>query len=222
MGRKKTEINPECGKRVAEWIEFAGITQKRLAKDLAYTPQQISRIVQGKSRLTEEVARKIVGLYKPDSVLDQFRYEYLMCYDDVRTEAERVKDTIQARTDMRQHIINAWESRGYKATYTRFLCLFNGDRVVFSYGPDVTPEWAYNYEQENGNTNIPKGIPYKQLIDKASSDGLHFAYEYKVGMCVPGIGTHYCTQSEYTDIINEIAQFIDFKFQSLFNHAARI
>lgn len=88
MGRKSVEINPECGKRVKELISDVKMSQIELAKRLNYTPQQISRIVQGKSRLTEYTAQQIVDVCKSKAPLNRTRYEWLMCYDDLKTESD--------------------------------------------------------------------------------------------------------------------------------------
>lgn len=88
MGRKSVEINPESGKRVKELLDDVKMTQIELAKRLNYTPQQISRIVQGKSRLTEYTAQRIVDVCKTEDSLIRTRYEWLMCYDDLKTESD--------------------------------------------------------------------------------------------------------------------------------------
>lgn len=69
MPRKKHEINPECGKRLKQWLEFSGISAQTLCKAINYTPQYMSDIVTGKKRLTPELAGIIARV--PNSYIDK-------------------------------------------------------------------------------------------------------------------------------------------------------
>lgn len=70
MGRKRVVINPESGKRLSQLLSDHNIQQKELASALNYTPQQVSRIITGKDRLTEDFARRVVEFFSPDRPVD--------------------------------------------------------------------------------------------------------------------------------------------------------
>lgn len=65
MGRKKTEINQECGKRLRQLLSERGMDQRELADKLNYTKEHISYVINGHRNLTQDMAEAIVKIY-PD------------------------------------------------------------------------------------------------------------------------------------------------------------
>lgn len=88
MGRKKKEINPVCGHNLKVLLSDNKMTQKDLAAELNYTEQHMSLIVKGRRCLTEETARKIAAMF-PGT-----RYEWLMGYDNFRTDMEKALSSV--------------------------------------------------------------------------------------------------------------------------------
>ena len=91
MGRKKTEINPIRAERVKKLIEREKrinpkFSQTELAGRINMTQQNISRIINQKTALTEETARDIVKAFP------KYRIEWLLGYDDDMTLWERPKN----------------------------------------------------------------------------------------------------------------------------------
>lgn len=86
MANKK-EINPKTGPRLKDFIKELGITQEEFGEIIGLGARQISNIVVGKRRLTEENARLIVSKFSSRLPLP-VRYEWLMGYDDCRTSGE--------------------------------------------------------------------------------------------------------------------------------------
>ena len=72
-------INPKTGKRVAELIKELNMTQIEFGEKIGLGSRQISCIVTGKRRLTEDNARRIAELFPP------VRFEWLMGWDDYKT-----------------------------------------------------------------------------------------------------------------------------------------
>lgn len=118
MGRKKVEINPQSGKRLSALLDERNMQQKALAAALHYSPQQISRIITGKDRLTEEFAHKVVALFKTGNLetdlFDTVRYEWLMCYDDFKTVWERMRSISSGKSEIRALITRLIELCGYE------------------------------------------------------------------------------------------------------------
>lgn len=83
MGRKMTAINADRGQRLKILLAESGMRQDELADKIGYTKEHISYIVNGKRNLTEDAARAIIRLF-PET-----RIEWLMGYDDCRTEKEK-------------------------------------------------------------------------------------------------------------------------------------
>ncbi len=73
-----SELNERTGKRLKALLGEKNIKQYELAEKAGFTAQHISKLIKGKSRLTETTARCL------SSVLG-VRAEYLLCYDDYQT-----------------------------------------------------------------------------------------------------------------------------------------
>lgn len=78
MANKK-EINPNTGIRLKELIKDLKMTQGEFGERIGLESQQISCIVRGVRRLTEDNARRIAELFPP------VRMEWLMGWDDYKT-----------------------------------------------------------------------------------------------------------------------------------------
>lgn len=139
MGRKKVAINPESGKRLSQLLSDHNIQQKELAAALNYTPQQVSRIIRGKDRLTEDFARRVVEFFSPDKPVDMdscgqeefskyydsvlfetVRFEWLMCIDDYRTGWERMVAFSGGKHEIRYLIDRIMKLHGYEITSKEF------------------------------------------------------------------------------------------------------
>lgn len=94
MANKK-EINPKTGVRLQELIKNLKMTQVEFGERIGLGAQQISCIVRGERRLTEDNARRIAELFPP------IRMEWLMGWDDYVTDTElgmsKLYDEIERR-----------------------------------------------------------------------------------------------------------------------------
>lgn len=93
MSRKKTEINPIRAERVKKLIEREKISQVDFASRIFQTQQNVSRILNLKTALTEETARDIVTAFP------EYRIEWLLGYDDSMTYYEWA-DNVQNMKDL--------------------------------------------------------------------------------------------------------------------------
>ncbi|MBR4489574.1 helix-turn-helix transcriptional regulator [bacterium] len=92
MSRKKTEINPIRAERVKKIIDREGISQIDFSKRIFQTQQNVSRIINLKTALTEETAHDII------SAFPEYRIEWLLGYDDAMTDIEWA-DNVQEMKD---------------------------------------------------------------------------------------------------------------------------
>jgi len=104
MANKK-EINPKTGKRLQELIKGLKMTQGDFGERIGLGSRQISCIVRGERRLTEDNARRIAELFPP------VRMEWLMGWDDFKTETEQIEDEIYRQGDILQKENNEWRWR---------------------------------------------------------------------------------------------------------------
>lgn len=120
MPRKPVEINPECGKRVKKWLDYVDITQEELAKRINWSQQHISRVINGRERLTEDRAKDIADKI-PDKNGEHILADFLLCKIGAKTERELIHnrfETLNTRTDLISDLI---ESLGYSLTYKDIL-----------------------------------------------------------------------------------------------------
>lgn len=81
MSRKRLEVNPIRGERLKMLLIENGVDQKEFAEKIGYTKEHISYIVNGRRNLTEDAAQATIKQF-PGT-----RIEWLMGYDDFKTEA---------------------------------------------------------------------------------------------------------------------------------------
>lgn len=93
MSRKKTEINPIRADRVKKLIEREKISQVDFASRIFQTQQNVSRILNLKTALTEETAQDIIKAFP------EYRIEWLLGYDDSMTDIEWA-DNVQNMKDL--------------------------------------------------------------------------------------------------------------------------
>ena len=79
MPRPKVKINPICGKRLKEICDEQNISQSMLSEMIHISQQTISKMINGKSSLTDQTARIIVDCFT------EYRMEWLLGYDDYKT-----------------------------------------------------------------------------------------------------------------------------------------
>lgn len=87
MANKK-EINQKSCIRLRELISELKMTQSQFGELLGLGSRQISCMVNGARRLTEDNARRIAQMFP------EVRYEWLMGYDDYKTEGEYKKSKL--------------------------------------------------------------------------------------------------------------------------------
>lgn len=58
----KSELNPECGKRLKQCLEEISMTQSDLADLSGFTQQYISNIVVGKKPMTVKAAKEFASV----------------------------------------------------------------------------------------------------------------------------------------------------------------
>lgn len=122
MSRKKTEINPIRAERVKKLIENekkirGKFTQTEFAKAISQTQQNVSRILNLQTALTEETAQDIVSKYP------EYRIEWLLGYDDFMTKEDFERDYIKRSHNTDNASIQILESA------LREVCLREGMEV---------------------------------------------------------------------------------------------
>lgn len=90
MGKKQRILNNEGAQRLADWLRDIHMTQAELAKEIGYTQQYVSNIMNGKRPLTLDFAQLVSdrtsqGQSQKYNMELRIRPQYLLCMDDIRT-----------------------------------------------------------------------------------------------------------------------------------------
>lgn len=202
MGRKKIEINPECGKRLLKLLKKHNIQQKELAKALNYTPQQISRIVTGRDNFTEEFACKIVEFFRncdrDHDLYEVVRLNWLMCRDNFETEGERIHSISAGKDEMKRLILRLIQLHGYD------LKIMECDPWVAQIGEDTISRWEKEGMQDRLGQYYEElkkynATPYKEIKYTIESHRQDRDMIYKV-----------LDHNEIERIFSDISGFVEF------------
>ena len=132
MSRKKIEINTKRIKKLRQLIERENISQAKLAKLSFHAPQSLSRIMQQKQPLTEDIATDIINAVNKETGKD-YRIEWLLDLDDVMTATE-YKERFLTFLDAKENAVDILLSAALDG-----ICNFEKIDV-----PSVTPpEYAF-------------------------------------------------------------------------------
>ena len=141
MGRKVLEINPECGRRLEEWLKWSGYKAREVAEAIHYTPQHLSGVINGKKRMTPELAEAIASwvwekqteAHKNDSHLSfhidrAVRAEWLLCKDNYMTrdaiyaaDEEEMEKAERIDGILRMLLVDGFEDLGYDLRFGYYV-----------------------------------------------------------------------------------------------------
>lgn len=129
MARKKVKINPECAKRLKQWLEETNVTQTELSQRTHYTQQYISNIIRGKKAMTVDFAKAVENSFllydSPEEGLNDtnfftrtknVRFQWLMCFDDFKTHVSKIGDMADRNFGVFDNIESIASRHGYKVT----------------------------------------------------------------------------------------------------------
>ncbi len=191
MARKKQEINPECGKRLKSWLDFAGLTAQTLCKAINYTPQYMSDVITGKKRLPPDLAKTISNM--PSFYVDgsseikinlpqdkRVRKEYLLCEDEYMTEL---------------HELAAYEKRS--------IARVSGVTSVIE---------SHGYSVETLDTSRQNVKEYNMIMSLSGREEVDGVVKIKA----PNGKDLFLPYKQWVLFEDEISQYIKFKTESLF------
>lgn len=141
MGHKNVDFNTGRADRVKQLIKESGKSQEEFAETIAfYTPQHLSRIVNGRSPVTWELAAKIAEAF-PD-----IRIEWIMGLDDYRTIDDRVQKSVTIRERKLTGFMNILQLHNYAL-----------DDVTADM-PCMTDEEGKEYQNTTYKLTSPRGV----------------------------------------------------------------
>lgn len=103
MGSKGVKIIKERGDFVKGLVKQHRMTQLKLAREIPVAPENLSSILNGKRTLSVDTAERIAAIFKGEITAN-----WLMGYDDFKTEADRVSFIVgksYSREDLIKNLI---------------------------------------------------------------------------------------------------------------------
>lgn len=104
---KQEKLNQICAERLKQSIKSSGMKNNEVATEAGFTPQHISKLVNGKARLTADTARILANVL-------HVKEDYLLGEDDYPTHSAMYHSMI-SEMQKREHLyIELLEKYGYK------------------------------------------------------------------------------------------------------------
>jgi len=123
MPKRKLEINPKSKERLKELCNGKPLTQAMLSEKTGISQNTLSKIANGKAPMSDYVAQEII------KAVPGIRREWIMGYDDFKTEAERISAII-GKNCAREDLINSLISlHGYTVEDATFLLKVKAPQV---------------------------------------------------------------------------------------------
>lgn len=123
MSKRKTEVKPIRAQRLKELIDAEGLTQTAFAKEMHYSQQLISGIINEKTALTEATAEEIASSFPKYSV------EWLLGLSDYKNNAEAFRNSISKMNEEGQLLNTALVSIAALAGYNVRLKGIQNDSI---------------------------------------------------------------------------------------------
>lgn len=240
MGRKTVTIDPQKGERLKQLLQEYSVSQKEIAAVLHYSPEQISYIINGKRNLTEPAAKEIIKYFNSINVnkakqqasiiekemLEQktisfawqsniqpktIRFEWLMGYDDFKTEQDYAAFR---KTAIAEDWKQSWdkvltEQRYRKDTADRafdlFLSMYNKKFDEMFFEQPSYFEWPDITEYHDRFSNI--AILYRDMFKDRSRSfegGSVFCYIKEFDKSSDAIP---CLAEDYIAAINKVSDY---------------
>ncbi|MBO4932348.1 MAG: helix-turn-helix transcriptional regulator [Clostridia bacterium] len=218
MANRK-EINPKTGPRLKEFIKELGITQEEFGEIIGLGARQISNIVVGNRRLTEENARRIVSVFS-SRMKQPVRYEWLMGYDDCRTSVEYLSyRTEQLRDNLTKSFqeIEISKEKRYRAGKT-----LEALRMTLTENQEGLEELSCYSRVMGGKTadNIHTLNFLECIHEKGDSDAFQEYMAFYNGRMQTerayiffdetGENVRYMSEPEYWQFVDEICGYMDY------------
>ncbi len=186
----KTELNPECGKRLKQCLEESFVTQADLAETCGFTQQYISNIVTGKKPMTIKAA----SLFS-DAL--GIRQEYLLCKDDDKRNDDHEKTQLLCSSQV--GLAYLWLLNAFNIRATGLVIILDNGDIVPLHCPD-----HLNMKLDINEEDLYE-VAYDQLIDLT-----HEIDSIKV-CCDVSEKTVFLSISEFRHLVEDINDYIRFK-----------
>lgn len=103
----KSELNPECGKRLKECLEDRSMTQKQLADLTGFTPQYINNILSGRKPMTVKAANQFAKHLN-------VKEDYLLCVSEYKSHIDEIVGCSIVKNDARDLLLKFLDIHGIK------------------------------------------------------------------------------------------------------------
>ena len=122
MSKNRKTIKPEQGIRLKAWLEETGTTQAELADDIHISQQTISKIINGKSALTESNAAAIARKWPEQNLLAA----WLLGKSEFKNSTEKILDGLIKASYSGSNILTGFSCFAKEAGYD--VIMKHGDR----------------------------------------------------------------------------------------------
>ncbi len=163
MGAKGVKIIKERGDFVKKLVKQHGMTQLKLALEIPVAPENLSSILNGKRALSADIAERIASIFKGEITAN-----WLMGYDDFKTEAERISYIVRKNYSQIDLIQNLITLHGYTIMDVTDEDGYQSKKVEDS--PEKADEERREYKEPMIEISSPQGA--KRYLSRQDFKGL--------------------------------------------------
>lgn len=187
MSDRDAKLSKKRGIRVKDLLKEYHMTQTQLSDEIKVSKEHLNAILNGKRTLTLEHAVSIANLFN-------VRFEWIMCFDDYRTQEDLIFAAMGANSERRKLIEHLMALSGYvhKENTGPAICS-RIERIYLEY---------------------PPGISDEEIVARAHQKEEH--REPLITIISPDKKEVHMNHAEYVKVINDIASYVDMRMSFLF------
>lgn len=207
MAQIPVEFAQTPGEKVRQVMKERHCTQAQLAEELDCSENHISMIVRGKRNLTIENAKKISKIF-------HVRLEWLLGFDEYRTDEQRVSAIAEKKYGRRDAIRNLIDLHGYEVNVEKVLTVEKKDseEEQLEARRKALSEWRGS----SCHLQYPPGISDDDILKRAHNT----SPEPVISVKSPSGTIRYIERCEYESLLKSIDNYIEMQLSFLFRKPA--
>lgn len=207
MASVDRELGKKRGGRVKELLSSYKMRQIELADKINVTAEHLSAILNGKRTLTLEHAQSIAKLFG-------VRFEWIMCFDDFKTQYDRIEFIEKRRCNRRDLISDLIALHGYAVAIEKVFTVERKDSEEEQLKADkkALAEWRGS----SCHLQYPPGISDDDILKRAHNT----SPEPIIAITAPSgpVKCRYIEHCEYERILKNIDDYIEMQLSFLFRN----
>lgn len=205
MAQVPVESAQTPGEKVRQVMKECHCTQAQLAEELDCSENHISMIVRGKRNLTVENAKKISKMFC-------VRFEWLLGFDEYRTDEQRISAITEKKYGRRDAIRDLIGLHGYEVNVEKVFTVEKKDskEEQLEARRKALAEWSGS----SCHLQYPPGISDDDILERAHNT----SPEPVISVKSPSGAIRYIERCEYESLLKSIDDYIEMQLSFRFRN----